>query len=254
MAYAPAFEVQRQAVDRVLAAREAGVTEPTLARSVGIVYLVEHDPVVTISNRAGAMDHLVAAPDLLAREGVGVERTDRGGDITYHGPGQLVAYPILDLNLLNLGLHAYMRLLEESVLRTCAAFGVPCTRDPSATGVWTTRGPDNADDPGSIDGLDAAAIDAASCARLPHAKIAAMGVRVRKWVSMHGLAINVTTNLDHFRLIVPCGLVGRPVTSLRAELAERCPSMDDVKHTLIDALRRLVDDAYSKAALARANA
>jgi len=136
-----------------------------------------------------------------------VVETDRGGDITYHGPGQLVAYPILDLNRYGLGLHAYMRLLEQVVIDTVAVWGVVGERDPGATGVWV-RG----------------------------RKIAAFGVRVRKWVSMHGLALNVTTILDHFGLVVPCGLVGRGVTSLHGELGARCPAMDDVKRTLVRSL------------------
>ncbi|MBL8759690.1 MAG: lipoyl(octanoyl) transferase [Phycisphaerae bacterium] len=255
LAYAPAFELQRQTADGVLAAREVCQIDSSIPPMAGIVFLVEHDPVVTVSNRAGAMNHLVATPELLEREGVSVERTDRGGDITYHGPGQLVVYPILDLNLLNLGLHDYMRLLEESVIRTCAAFGVSCTRDPKATGVWTQRERDEADD---ADGADASTLDAGGSnssgrpSQVPGAKIAAMGVRVRKWISMHGLALNVTTNLDHFRLIVPCGLVGRPVTSLKAELGKRCPSMDDVKQAITVTLRELIAEAYERAAKARA--
>lgn len=183
MSYAAAYAEQLRHVDEMLAARDAGRPE------VGRLLLVEHDPVITVSRRQGAAAHVLATPELLARHGVALEETDRGGDVTYHGPGQLVCYPILDLNLLNLGLHAYMRLLEHAVIDTVADFGITAQRDSAATGVWVSTGDQSA-------------------------KLAAMGVRVRKWVSMHGLAINVTTNLDHFALIVPCGLVGRPVTSL----------------------------------------
>ncbi|HEX8876171.1 MAG TPA: lipoyl(octanoyl) transferase LipB [Phycisphaerales bacterium] len=217
LAYEPAFEAQRAAHARVLAARERG--EPT----VGELLLVEHDPVVTISNRAGVEAHLLATPALLERHGVRVSRTDRGGDITYHGPGQLVAYPILDLNLLNLGLHEYMRLLEESVIRTCAHFGVATARDPAATGVWTVRD------------------------REPFAKIAAMGVRVRRWVSMHGLALNVATDLEHFSFIVPCGLVGRPVTSLHQELGAHAPTMSRTREVFVPVFRSLVGQALATA-------
>lgn len=166
--------------------------------------LVEHDPpVITISARKTARQHLVATPDMLARAGVEVCETDRGGDITYHGPGQLVVYPILDLNTLGLRLHGYMRLLEQVVIDTLARFGIEGHRDEAATGVW-----------------------------VGDSKICAMGVRVSRWVTMHGLALNVTTNLDHFDLIVPCGLVGRGVTSMARELGEACPSMDEVKEAL----------------------
>ncbi|MDX2131022.1 MAG: lipoyl(octanoyl) transferase LipB [Planctomycetota bacterium] len=222
LAYAPAYEAQRERLERVLAAREAA--DAPLA---GFILTVEHDPVVTISRRPGARDHLLASPDLLARHGVSIEETDRGGDITYHGPGQLVVYPVLDLTLLNLGLHNYMRLLETSVIDTCAAFGVATAQDPGATGVWTLR-----------DGA-------------PHAKIAAMGVRVRRWISMHGLALNVRTNLDHFALIVPCGLAGRPVTTLHRELGERCPPDDAVRDVLVENLRTRVRDAFARAHEAR---
>lgn len=218
MAYEPAYRAQVAHLDQVLAARTAGAPIP------GFLLFVEHDPVITISRRAGAANHLIATPKLLAQRGVALAETDRGGDITYHGPGQLVAYPILDLNALNLGLHAYMRLLEQAVIDTCAAFGVPTHRDPTATGVWTDKG---------------------------DAKIAAMGVRVRRWISLHGLALNVTTNLPNFQLIVPCGL-HRPVTSLQQVLGPACPTMDQVKTALKSSLTTLIEDAWNAAAPKRA--
>jgi lipoyl(octanoyl) transferase len=216
MAYGPALEIQRGHVEEVLAARDAGGAE------VGRVLLVEHDPVITVSRRAGAGTNLLATPEVLARHGVALAETDRGGDITYHGPGQLVVYPILDLNLLNLGLHAYMRMLEQVAIDVCAAFGAEAERDPSATGVWAQG-----------------------------AKVCAMGVRVRRWVSMHGMALNVTTNLEHFGLIVPCGLAGRRVTSLRELLGDGCPGMEEVKSVLVSDLRRHVERARDEAGRAR---
>lgn len=201
MAYAEALDVQRSHHETVLGMREV------VGSPVGHLLLVEHDPVITIGRRPGSAAHLLGSAELLEREGVELYETDRGGDITYHGPGQLVAYPILDLNRLKLGLHAYMRLLEQIVIDVCDGLGVPTQRDDSATGVWTSEG----------------------------AKICAMGIRVRRWVSMHGLALNVTTNLDHFGLIVPCGLTGRPVTSLERELGDACPSMTTVKEALVTA-------------------
>jgi len=221
MAYGQAYEEQVRRVEAVRQARDAG------APVAGTILLVEHDPVITVSRRAGARDHLVATPELLARNGVAVEETDRGGDITYHGPGQLVAYPILDLNLLNLGIHEYMRMLEGAVIQACAEFGIVGNRDPGCTGVWVAR-------PAG-----------------PSAKICAMGVRVRRWVSMHGLALNVTTNLDHFALIVPCGLAGRPVTTLAGELGARCPPMERVKGALAAALRSSVEVAWRTAVAKR---
>lgn len=220
MGYSRAYEEQRRHLEEVLAARATRA-------EIGRLLLVEHDPVITVSRRGGAEKHVLATPENLSRHGVALQETDRGGDVTYHGPGQLVAYPILDLNLLNLGVHDYMRLLEQGVIDTCGAFGVLGQRDPDATGVWVMR-----------DG------------RL--AKIAALGVRVRKWASMHGLAINVTTNLSHFDLIVPCGLAGRPVTSLEKELGARTPGLSDVKRVLAERLTALVLGAAARARERRA--
>lgn len=228
MAYAPAFDAQLGFIDRVLAQREA---HGDARDSAGFLLLVEHDPpVITVSKRPSAANHLLAGAETLTRMGVEVHPTDRGGDITYHGPGQLVAYPILDLNLLDLRLHDYMRTLEEVVIRVCAAFGVPAGRDPTATGVWV---------PGGADGLGAGPGAASR-------KIAAMGVRVKRWVSMHGLALNVSTNLAHFDLIVPCGLVGRPITSLAKELGEGAPTMDAVKGALVRELDALLGARLSR--------
>jgi len=207
MEYAAAYERQKTELERVIAARDWDHPLP------GVILLVEHDPpVITVSNRPEARAHLLATEAQLDKAGVTVAPTDRGGDITYHGPGQLVVYPILDLNAFKLGLHDYMRLLESVVIDACTGFGLVTRRDDAATGVWVDRG------------------------MHPATKVCAMGVRVRRWVSMHGLAINVTTDLSHFDLIVPCGLAGRAVTSLRAELGERCPAMGEVKRAVAGAL------------------
>jgi lipoyl(octanoyl) transferase len=231
--YDAAYALQVEHHAEVLAAREAGTPDP------GRILLVEHDPpVITVSRREGARRHLLATPELLAARGVTLAETDRGGDITYHGPGQLVAYPILDLNVYHLGLHDYMRLLEASVIDTLAGFGLPAERDRCATGVWVpqpvpvaTGAAHAATPPPPHTITPACPPDPAATA-----KICAMGVRVRRWISMHGLALNVTTNLDHFTLIVPCGLAGRPVTSLKRELGDRCPPMPAVKTALAAAL------------------
>jgi lipoyl(octanoyl) transferase len=202
MPYAEAYGRQCATRDAILAGRDAPDAP------AGVLLLVEHDPpVITISKRPNARQHLLAGHDRLAALGVTVAETDRGGDITYHGPGQLVAYPIVDLNRLGLNLHAYMRMLEGVVIDVCRSFGVEGRRDAGATGVWVGEAPAGA-------------------------KICAMGVRVRRWVTMHGLALNVTTDLTHFGLIVPCGLEGRPVTGLAKELGEACPAMAEVKRAL----------------------
>ncbi|MFO0831281.1 MAG: lipoyl(octanoyl) transferase LipB [Phycisphaerales bacterium] len=223
MGYAAAYERQAAAHAEVMEDRER---RPRPSRA-GIVLTVEHDPVITVSRRATAGGNVLASAELLARRGVERVETDRGGDVTYHGPGQLVVYPILDLTLLNLGLHDYMRLLEQSVIDTCAEFGVAAERDPTATGVWVR------DASGEL------------------AKVAAFGVRVRRWVSMHGLAINITTNMEHFGLIVPCGLLGRPVTSLQKLLGEECPAWEVVRRELVGNLSRLVGERLDAAAARR---
>lgn len=203
MRYADAFALQKQLQQEVIELRD----KPTHghAGALGHLLLVEHDPpVITVSRRKTARQHLIATTEALDKAGVEIAETDRGGDITYHGPGQLVVYPILDLNKLGLRLHSYMRFLEDVVIRTLAQFGIEGQRDENATGVWVNG-----------------------------SKICAMGVRVSRWVSMHGLALNVTSNLDHFNLIVPCGLAGRTVTSMERKLGKTCPTLYVVKRAII---------------------
>ncbi len=209
--YARAYERQAALNEAVLARRDEPGSLP------GELLLVEHDPVITLTRRPAAAGHVLASEELLAQRGVALAHTNRGGDVTYHGPGQLVAYPILDLKRLGLGIHDHVRLLEASVIDTLGAFGVRGERDPEATGVWVVH-----------DGIPA--------------KICAIGVRVRRWVTMHGLAINVRPDLSHFDLIVPCGLHGRTVTSLQRLMGDDAPSMDRVKDELARAINtRLCD-------------
>ncbi len=205
MPYAQALVVQRDLQRQVIQGRST-------AAACGYLLLVEHlPPVITVSRRAGARQHLVASDAQLAAAGVEVAETDRGGDITYHGPGQLVMYPILDLNALGLRLLGYMRFLERIVTDALAVWGIEGRRDETATGVW-------------VDG----------------SKICAMGVRLSRWVSMHGLALNVTTNLSHFDLIVPCGLRGRTVTSMQREIGDACPPIGEVKDVVVRGFEQAV--------------
>ena len=201
LAYPLAFEQQRE-LNRAVSLGEAPST----------LLLVEHEPVITLSHRRDIRDHLLATPAELERLGIDVQETDRGGDITYHGPGQLVAYPILRLGDYGLNLGRYMRVLEQSVIATIGRFGVDGQTEAGATGVWVATD-QNAAEPTT-------------------AKICAMGVRIRKNTTMHGLALNVSTDLAHFQTIDPCGLGGRPVTSLQQRLGAGCPSMDQVKQEL----------------------
>ncbi len=197
--YGDALELQRARHAEVLAGRSAGVPHRIL--------LVEHPAVITVTRRPGATEHVLADGAALAAAGVERCETDRGGDVTYHGPGQAVAYPIVDLQRLGLGIHGYIRALEDAAIRTCAAWGIGCAREEGATGVW-------AGEPGAT------------------RKIAAIGVRVSRSVTLHGIALNVEPDLSHFGLIVPCGLHGRPVTSMRREIPAACPSLDEASARL----------------------
>jgi len=175
VAYATALEMQRELV----AARQGGTIPDQLL-------LLEHPPIITVGvSGRRHRDHVLASPaDLRSRE-IEILQVPRGGDVTYHGPGQLVGYPIVDLKPDRCDVHRYVRDLEEVLIRTVAVFGVTAGRVDGLTGVWV--------------GND---------------KLAAIGVRLSRWVTSHGFALNVTTDLDQFRLIVPCGLEGRGVTSL----------------------------------------
>jgi lipoyl(octanoyl) transferase len=191
--YGEALELQQQLVEE----RKAERIGDTLL-------LLEHPHVLTIGVKKAGRDHILADPERLAALGVGVFDTGRGGDITYHGPGQLVGYPIVDLNPDRRDVHRYVRDLEEVMIRLCADHAVEAGRIPGLTGVWFAAGDSRA------------------------AKIGAIGVRLSRWVTSHGFAFNVTTDLDFFQLIVPCGIAGRGVTSLQA-LTGRAPSMREVE-------------------------
>lgn len=202
MAYRDAWAVQEAAHAEVLGGGEERVL------------LVEHPPVVTFGRRPGVERNLVASDAQLAAFGVEVVQSDRGGDITFHGPGQVVAYPIVRLNDHALSVGGYVRTLERAAIDALGAFGVAARRDEGAVGVWV-------DDP------------TAGTA----AKVCAIGVRIRRGVSLHGLALNVTTDLRFFNLIVPCGLAGRPVTSMAKLLGDAAPSVGAVKDVLASSLR-----------------
>jgi len=233
-------------------ARQAATHQAVLSGHAGpTLLLVEHEPVVTVSRRRDAAGHLRADDLRLASLGIELARTDRGGDVTYHGPGQLVAYPILRLTDFGLNVGRYMRLLEQAVIEALAGFDLPAEVDPPNTGVWVvgdrsaaalTHASDESGSPGRTRG--------GACDSL--AKICAMGIRVRRNVTMHGLALNVTTDLSHFETIVPCGLPDRAVTSLSRELGDACPPMAEVKAALAKALDEQLAAAKENGSRARA--
>jgi lipoyl(octanoyl) transferase len=201
-----------------------------------VILLLEHSPVITLG-RNGKQKNIVASSELLARRGVEVFECDRGGDVTFHGPGQLVGYPIFDLRKIaiatpdgkrkTLGAVDYVRRLEEVLIRTCADFGIPTARICGLTGVWTDLS-SRAEQNNSLANCSAESRDLVSP---PEAKIAAIGVHISRAVTSHGFALNVNTNLDYFNLIIPCGITTRPVTSMAKEL-ERELSLQEVAHSI----------------------
>jgi lipoyl(octanoyl) transferase len=186
ISYADGLELQ----SKLVAARQAGEIPDTLL-------LLEHEPVFTLGRNA-RRENVLSTDDALRARGFEIFETGRGGDVTYHGPGQLVGYPILDLSPDRQDVHRYVRDLEEVMARTCVDYGIAAERVAGLTGIWV--------------GLD---------------KIGAIGVRIARWVTSHGFALNVATDLSAFALIVPCGIRDRGVTSLERLLGRKVP-MDDV--------------------------
>jgi lipoyl(octanoyl) transferase len=186
--YGEALELQRTLVE----ARKAGGIPDQLL-------LLEHPPVITLGARVrGDRSHVLASKEALDAAGVALYESGRGGDVTYHGPGQLVGYPILDLRPDRCDVHRYVRDLEEVMIRAAAHFGVQAERVGGLTGAWVGNG-----------------------------KLAAIGVRISRWITSHGFALNVSTDLSHFGMIVPCGIADRGVTSL-GKLLGSAPPMDSV--------------------------
>ena len=201
--YATGLRLQQSLVDL----RKAG--------QIGdVLLLLEHSPVITLGRNA-RRENLLASPELLARRGVELFECDRGGDITFHGPGQLVGYPIFDLRGFQprVGAVEFVRRLEEVLIRACAEFGVACERVKGLTGVWTTPSPSVILSEGRANQSRPESKDLAL-----QAKIAAIGVHISRGVTSHGFALNVNTDLEYFKLIVPCGIASKPVTSLAQEI------------------------------------
>jgi lipoyl(octanoyl) transferase len=212
--YATALRLQ----EKLVALRKEG-------RIGDVLLLLEHTPVITVGRNAEAKN-ILASPELLAQRGVEVFECDRGGDVTFHGPGQLVAYPIFDLRGFpsdsatrkSLGVVEYVRRLEEVLIRTCADFGIPTKRIAGLTGVWTGA-------------LARPAESKTQHLSIQESKIAALGVHISRAITSHGIALNVNTDLSFFNLIVPCGITAKPVTSMQKELNRAIP-LQDVAHAL----------------------
>lgn len=193
--------------DALVAARIAGRIPDT-------ILLLEHRPVITLGARADAA-HVLLSADALARRGIELAKSSRGGDVTWHGPGQAVMYPVIRLSGREADARGYLRCLEEIAIRTAADFKVAAFRRPGLTGAWTASG-----------------------------KLAAIGIRLKRWVAFHGLSFNVNPDLSGFAAIVPCGLAGEPVTSLDVLLGKACPDMETARERLLkhfgDVCRRTV--------------
>jgi lipoate-protein ligase B len=180
-----------------------------------VLLLCEHSPVITLGRNAD-QKNLLAGKSVLRQKGVELHETNRGGDVTYHGPGQIVGYPILNLERIRRDVHWYVRTLEEAMIRASSEFGVSAYRIPGKTGIWVQP-----------------------VASSPEEKLAAIGVHISRWVTSHGFAYNVSTDLRHFDLIVPCGIPDRKATSLEKVL-QRNVSLDEVKPHLIRHLGELL--------------
>ncbi|HEX9638972.1 MAG TPA: lipoyl(octanoyl) transferase LipB [Acidobacteriota bacterium] len=196
LSYRAGLERMEQAVDRA----KAGGIETLL--------LFEHPPVLTLG-RAADRGHVLAAPELLEGLGIEVVATGRGGDVTYHGPGQLVGYPVLSLSPDRRDVYRYVRDLEEVLLRTLSDFGIGGARVARRTGIWVRR-----------------------AGAGPERKIAAIGVRISRWVSSHGFALNLDPDLAHFNWIVPCGIADAGVTSMREQLGQ-APAWPAVERSVV---------------------
>ena len=176
----------------------------------------EHHAVFTLG-RSGLQENLIVSPEYLAENNIQFYKINRGGDITYHGPGQIVGYPIFDLDLFFNDVHKYVRLLEESVIQTLEHYNIIGYREAGYTGVWINKGNEKR-------------------------KICAIGVHLSRWISLHGFAFNINTNLDHFNFIIPCGIKdeGKSVTSLEKELGTK-QNMDEVKHILVNKMSSIFE-------------
>ena len=190
--YSEAWDIQEEYFSNTIAVKRQNRQLDSSILTENHLLLVEHPPVFTLG-KSGKIDHLLLKEEVLKSKGIAFFKTNRGGDITFHGPGQLVGYPILDLDNFFTDIHKYLRYLEEIIIKTLSDFGLNSARSDGETGVWLD--------------LDT-----------PFArKICAMGVRASRWVTMHGFALNINTDLSYFDYIVPCGIQGKGVTSIAKE-------------------------------------
>lgn len=248
MDYKTCWDLQQSLFDVMVAGKTSGTEPGTVSADAGTILLVEHPPVYTLG-KSGHSENLLVGREALEKLGARFFHIDRGGDITFHGPGQLVCYPILDLERLGIGLRAYIDALEEAVIRTVAHYGIRAGRIAGASGVWVGA---EAIEPEKTDGAEKAGkarIITGDTAENPGQyirnaepprKICAIGVRSSRYITMHGFALNVSTDLKWFSRINPCGFTDRGVTSIERETGRKV-AMDEVKALVVEFLSKILN-------------
>ena len=213
--YKEAWDYQEKQFNKILDVKKNNRKENRQDPTLSYLLFCEHPHVYTLG-KSGDENNLLVNEDYLKSRGATFYKINRGGDITYHGPGQIVGYPILDLDNFFTDIHKYLRYLEEAVILTLADYGIESTRSDGETGVWLDAGGEKA------------------------RKICALGVRSSRWVTMHGFAFNVNCDLSYFGNIIPCGIVDKSVTSMQKELGKEV-DMQEVQHKLKGHLKKLFD-------------
>lgn len=214
--YKKAWDYQEELFKEILDLKIRNRREDLTMETPNYLLLVEHPHVYTLG-KSGKLEHLLLTEEELNLRNASYYKINRGGDITYHGPGQLVGYPIIDLDNFFTDIHKYLRLLEEIIIRTLKEYGLKPERSKGETGVWLDVG-------------------------TPYArKICALGVRASRWVTMHGFALNVNADLGYFDHIIPCGIQGKAVTSLNVELGQREVSLAEVQQKLLKHFEELFE-------------
>lgn len=217
--YKQTWDYQEELFQKIIAQKQKNKAESTDNQTDNYFLFVEHPHVYTLG-KSGDISNLLIDEETLQKKGATFYKINRGGDITYHGPGQIVGYPILDLDNFFTDIHKYLRFLEEVIILTLADYGIKATRSEGETGVWIDVG-------------------------TPFArKICAMGVRTSRWVTMHGFALNVNADLGYFDNIIPCGIRGKAVTSLNVELGKSQVPIDEVKEKIKKYFQELFEATF----------
>ncbi len=208
ISYQEGLNEQEKFFSEIIEVKKINRSKKKFLKTNNFLLFVEHYPVYTLG-KSGDINNLLVDQEILREKKIEFYRTNRGGDITFHGPGQVVVYPILDLDNFFTDIHKYLRTLEEIIIATLLDYGVLGLRIPGQTGVWVNAN------------------------KFSHKKICAFGVRASRWVTMHGMSLNVNTNLDYFNYIVPCGINDKGITSIKEELGKKI-SLSEVKKRIVN--------------------